>query len=115
MEYLVAKLVSGETIVALAGDSGDDHIQMVYPFEVYKEQSFEDEYTITTTKLRPYCPYSDDPVMVLQNQHIIYITALKEDLAQVYKNMVDAFQEVEEAGPPEDVKSFHIDPVDTIQ
>ena len=115
MEYLVAKLVSGETIVALAGESGDDHIQMVYPFEVYKEQTYEDEYTVTTTKLRPYCPFTEDQLMVLQTRHILWIAPLREDLAQVYKNMVDAFQEVEAAGPPEDPKSFHVDPVSTLQ
>lgn len=117
MEYLVAKLVSGETIVALSGDAGNDHIQMVYPFEVYKEQTFEDEFMITTTKLRPYLPYSEEQILVLQTQHIIYITPLKEDLAQVYKNMVDAMEAVEseQPVPREDVLSFHVDPVDTIQ
>jgi hypothetical protein len=116
MDYLVGKLITGETIVALAGEPHKDILQLVCPFEVTKETVQEGDYMVVKTMLRPFCPYTDDKVLMMNPEHFIYIAPLKEELTQAYKDMVDSY----EASPDEPARvdtseTFYVDPVDTLQ
>jgi hypothetical protein len=116
MDYLVGKLVTGETIVALAGDSKGAVLQLVCPFEVTKESVQEGDYVVVKSMLRPYCPYTDDKVLLMNPEHFLYIAPLKPDLIEAYKSMVESY----EASPDEPTRVdnsevFYVDPVDTVQ
>lgn len=116
MDYLVGKLVTGEVIVALAGESHNAVLQLVCPFEVTKESVQEGDYMVVKSMLRPYCPYTDDKVLSMNPEHFLYIAPLKGELVEVYKNMVESYEaSPEEPTRVDNSEVFYVDPVDTLQ
>lgn len=117
MEYIVAKLISGETIVSLTGELQGDLLNLIHPFEVVQDYIHDDESSSIKTSLRPLCPYTSSDIIPMSVSCFVYIAPLKPDLAEIYKSMVDAFIEAD-SSDEDTVKtdlSFTVDAVNTIQ
>lgn len=116
MKYLVVKLISGEMLVALSGETTLKSLNLVYPFEVFKEKRLNEmgeEYDYTG--LRPFCSISAEPVLLLNRAAIAFETPLKEDLIETYCQMVEAYITPEDQGTSEDPLSFQVEGPQTFQ
>lgn len=113
MKYAVLKLVTSEIVVSLIGETMQDYIQLISPFQVYTEVEYSEDGTVTNTGLKPFCPYTDSEIINLPMQHIIYITDLRPSLAEVYKNLVESYLNPIEPITP--ASTFTVEASNTIQ
>jgi hypothetical protein len=115
MKYVVAKLLSGETLVALRGEIRETSINLVYPFEVYKEIRYDEEEgkQYTYTGLKPFCSYSEETVYEFNKAAFAFMVPLKDDLAEIYCQMVEAL--VTPDIQQDVVKAFRVEGSSTLQ
>lgn len=89
--YVVVKLISGETVMAMFEGEDDKFVKIEYPIQIKtipiaalsREQ-------ITAS---PLCQFSDSTSFVLEKSHIVYIKRLHKAFIPHYKNFLRSYEE----------------------
>ena len=89
--YVVVKLISGETVMAMFEGEDDKFIKVEYPVQIKTNiVPMMNREHVTAT---PYCQFSDSTTFVLEKNHIIYIKRLHNAFIPHYKNFIKSYDE----------------------
>ena len=87
--FVVAKLISGETLMATFIEEDEKYIKMDKPVSIktYITEDLEKE-AITAS---PYCPFSESSIVIIEKAHILYINKLHKVFETHYKTFIRAY------------------------
>ena len=90
-DYVVLKLVTGETIMAMFDGEDEKFIKVEYPIQIRTIVIPEiNKESITAS---PYCPFSDSKTYILEKSHIVYIKKLHNAYVRHYKDFCKSYEE----------------------
>jgi hypothetical protein len=89
--YVVVKLVSGETVMATFEGEDDKFIKIDYPIQI--KTTVIPELGRESISASPLCQFSDATTFVLEKDHIIYIKKLHKQFIPHYNNFLKSYEE----------------------
>lgn len=89
--YVVVKLVSGETVMAMFEGEDDKFIKIDYPIQI--KTTIIPELQRESISASPLCPFSASTSYVLEKNHIVYIKAMHETYISHYKSFLKSYEE----------------------
>ena len=89
--YIVAKLTSGEQVMAVLKEEDDAHILIENPMVMKTTLDFEAGKERITAA--PLCPFTDDSTFVLDKKNLLFIKKLHHVFVNHYKNIVKDYAE----------------------
>ena len=90
-DYVVVKLVSGETIMAMFTGEDEKFVKVEYPIQI--RTIMIPEMNRESISASPFCQYSDSTSFVLEKSHIIYIKKLHSQFVSHYKSFIKSYDE----------------------
>lgn len=91
IDYVVVKLVSGETVMAKFEGEDDRFIKIDHPIQIKTIQiPMINREQITA---HPLCQFSESTSFVLEKSHIIYIKKMHHAFIQHYNNFIKSYDE----------------------
>ncbi len=90
-DYVVVKLVSGETIMAMFEEEDEKFVKLNYPINI--RTIIVPEIQRESITAAPLCPFSESTSFVLEKAHIIYIKKLHNQFVSHYKNFLRSYEE----------------------
>jgi hypothetical protein len=90
-DYVVVKLVSGETIMAMFEGEDDKFVKVEYPIQI--KTVVIPELQRESISASPMCQFSDATSFVLEKAHIIYIKKLHKQFVSHYKGFIKSYEE----------------------
>jgi len=89
--YVVVKLVSGETVMATFEGEDDKFVKIDYPIQI--KTTIIPELGRESISASPLCQFSDATSFVLEKDHIIYIKKLHKQFIPHYNNFLKSYEE----------------------
>ena len=94
-QYIMLKLVSGETILCTLVQDNDDYFTILFPIEM---KSYKAD--ISTTRKEYYagtawCPFTDDDIFQIYKQDVIVLKSLNESTIAYYRKFIDNEQSLD--------------------
>lgn len=90
-DYVVVKLVSGETIMAMFEGEDEKFVKVEYPIQI--KTVVIPELQRESISASPMCQFSDATSFVLEKAHIIYIKKLHKQFVSHYKGFIKSYEE----------------------
>lgn len=90
-QYVVVKLVSGETVMAMFEGEDEKFVKIEYPIQI--KTVIIPELQRESISASPLCQFSDSTSFVLEKTHIIYIKKLHKQFVSHYKNFIKSYEE----------------------
>jgi hypothetical protein len=90
-DYVVLKLITGETIMAMFEGEDDKFVKVEYPIQI--RTMLIPEINKETISAAPYCPFSDSKTYILEKSHIVYIKRLHHAYIKHYKEFLKSYEE----------------------
>jgi hypothetical protein len=90
-QYVVVKLVSGETVMAMFEGEDEKFVKIEYPIQI--KTIVIPELQRESISASPLCQFSDATSFVLEKTHIIYIKKLHKQFVSHYKNFIKSYEE----------------------
>lgn len=90
--YVVVKLISGETVMAMFEGEDEKFVKIEYPVQI--KTTIVPMLNREQVHAAPMCQFSDSTSFVLEKTHIIYIKRLHKTFIPHYKNFLKAYDEV---------------------
>lgn len=90
-DYVVVKLVSGETIMAMFEGEDEKFVKVEYPIQI--KTVVIPELQRESISASPMCQFSDATSFVLEKSHIIYIKKLHKQFISHYKGFIKSYEE----------------------
>ena len=90
-DYVVVKLVSGETIMAMFEGEDETFVKVEYPIQI--KTVVIPELQRESISASPMCQFSDATSFVLEKAHIIYIKKLHKQFVSHYKGFIKSYEE----------------------
>jgi hypothetical protein len=90
-EYVVVKLISGETIMAMFEGEDEKFVKIEYPIQI--KTVVIPELQRESISASPMCQFSDATSFVLEKTHIIYIKKLHKQFISHYKGFIKSYEE----------------------
>jgi len=90
-DYVVVKLISGETIMAMFEGEDDKFVKIEYPIQI--KTVVIPELQRESISASPMCQFSDATSFVLEKAHIIYIKKLHKQFVSHYKGFIKSYEE----------------------
>jgi len=90
-DYVVVKLISGETIMAMFEGEDDKFVKIEYPIQI--KTVVIPELQRESISASPMCQFSDATSFVLEKTHIIYIKKLHKQFISHYKGFIKSYEE----------------------
>ena len=90
-QYVVVKLVSGETVMAMFESEDDKFVRIEYPIQI--KTVIIPELQRESISASPLCQFSDSTSFVLEKAHIVYIKKLHNQFISHYKNFIKSYEE----------------------
>jgi hypothetical protein len=90
-QYVVVKLVSGETIMATFEGEDEKYVKIDYPIQI--KTTIIPELGRESIAASPFCQFSDATSFVLEKGHIIYIKKLHKQFISHYNNFLKSYEE----------------------
>lgn len=90
-DYIVLKLITGETVMAVFEGEDDRFVKVEYPIQIRTMMipGLQRE----SVHAVPYCQFSDSTAFVLEKNHIVYIKRLHQQFIPHYKNFLKSYDE----------------------
>ncbi len=89
--YVVVKLVSGETVMATFEGEDDKYIKIDHPIQIRTQ--IIPELGRESISASPLCQFSDATTFVLEKNHIVYIKKLHKQFIPHYNNFLKSYEE----------------------
>ena len=90
-QYVVVKLVSGETVMATFDGEDDKFVKIDYPIQI--KTVVIPELQRESISASPLCQFSDSTSFVLEKNHIVYIKKLHPQFVKHYNNFIKSYEE----------------------
>ena len=90
-DYVVVKLISGETVMAMFEGEDDKFVKIEYPIQI--KTVVIPELQRESISASPLCQFSDATSFVLEKSHIVYIKKLHKQFISHYKNFIKSYEE----------------------
>lgn len=90
-DYIVLKLISGETIMAMFDGEDERFVKVEYPIQI--KTMFIPGVNRESVTAAPFCQFSDSTSFILEKNHIVYIKKLHNQFVQHYKNFLKSYDE----------------------
>lgn len=90
-EYVVVKLITGETVMATFEGEDEKFIKIEYPIQI--RTTIIPEIQRESISATPLCQFSDSITFVLEKSHIVYIKKLHQQFVSHYKNFIKSYDE----------------------
>jgi hypothetical protein len=90
-DYVVVKLISGETIMAMFEGEDEKFVKIEYPIQI--KTVVIPELQRESISASPMCQFSDATSFVLEKTHIIYIKKLHKQFISHYKGFIKSYEE----------------------
>lgn len=90
-DYVVVKLVSGETVMATFEEEDDKYVKLTYPIQI--RTTIIPEIQRESISAAPLCQFSDSTSFTLEKSHIIFIKKLHNQFVSHYKNFIKSYDE----------------------
>ena len=90
-QYVVVKLVSGETVMAMFEGEDERFVKIDYPIHI--RTTIIPEIQRESISASPLCQFSDSTSFVLEKSHIVYIKKLHQQFVPHYKNFIRSYEE----------------------
>ena len=89
--YVVIKLVTGETVMAMFDSEDENFIKIEYPIQI--KTVVIPELQRESISASPLCQFSDATSFVLEKAHVVYIKKLHTAFISHYKNFLKSYEE----------------------
>ena len=89
--YVVLKLVSGETVMAMFEGEDDRYIKIDHPIQIKTIQIPAINREQITA--HPLCQFSESTSFVLEKEHIVYIKKMHRAFVSHYNNFIKSYDE----------------------
>ena len=89
--YVVVKLVTGETVMAMFDSEDEDFIKIEYPIQI--KTVIIPELQRESISASPLCQFSDATSFVIEKAHVVYIKKLHTAFISHYKNFLKSYEE----------------------
>lgn len=89
--YVVVKLVSGETVMATFEGEDEKFVKIDYPIQI--RTTIIPELGRESISASPFCQFSDATSFVLEKNHIVYIKKLHKQFIPHYNNFLKSYEE----------------------
>ena len=90
-QYVVVKLVSGETVMATFDGEDDKFVKIEYPIQI--KTVIIPELNRESISASPLCQFSDSTSFVLEKNHIVYIKKLHPQFVKHYNSFIKSYEE----------------------
>jgi hypothetical protein len=90
-QYVVVKLISGETVMATFEGEDDKFVKIEYPIQI--KTIMIPEMQRESISASPLCQFSDSTSFVLEKNHIVYIKKLHPQFVKHYNNFIKSYDE----------------------
>lgn len=90
-DYIVLKLITGETVMAMFEGEDDRYVKVEYPIQI--RTMVVPGLNRESVHAVPYCQFSDSTAFVLEKTHIVYIKRLHQQFIPHYKNFLKSYEE----------------------
>ena len=90
-QYVVVKLVSGETVMAMFDGEDEKFVKIEYPIQI--KTVVIPELQRESISASPLCQFSDSTSFILEKAHIVYIKKLHNQFVSHYKNFIKSYEE----------------------
>ncbi len=90
-DYVVLKLITGETVMAMFHGEDEKYIRVDYPVQI--RTVMIPGINRETVHAAPFCQFSDSTAFVLEKNHIVYIKKLHHQFVSHYKNFLKSYDE----------------------
>ena len=107
IDYVVVKLVTGETIMAVLASQDEEKIELYNPMVVKTIQIQRDGKSYEQTVTVPYCPYTEDQDFVFENRDVMYVKPLHRKIIPFYQLMIGV-----SSAESDDFMSQYVEPPD---
>jgi hypothetical protein len=89
--YVVLKLVTGETVMAMFEGEDEKYIKVDYPIQI--KTMIVPGINRESVHASPFCQFSDSTAFVLEKSHVVYIKRLHQQFVPHYKNFLRSYDE----------------------
>jgi hypothetical protein len=90
-QYVVVKLVSGETVMATFEGEDEKFVKIEYPIQI--KTTIIPELGRESISASPLCQFTDATTFVLEKSHIVYIKKLHKQFISHYNNFLKSYEE----------------------
>jgi hypothetical protein len=90
-QYVVVKLITGETVMATFDGEDEKYIKIDFPVQI--RSVLIPEINKESLSASPLCPFSDSTTFVLEKDHIVYIKKLHNAFVEHYKDFCKSYEE----------------------
>ena len=90
-DYVVVKLISGETVMAMFEGEDEKFVKIEYPIQI--KTVVIPELNRESISASPLCQFSDATSFILEKSHIVYIKKLHKQFVSHYKNFIKSYEE----------------------
>lgn len=104
MEYVCLKTAAGDEIFAALTEFRDPlHriVEVMYPMVLSRDVDVDEMgRKQKIVKLSPYFPFASDRIFRMNTVHILHVNPLAEPLIKTYKEVVEAYNKLDEQATP---------------
>lgn len=90
-QYVVVKLISGETVMATFEGEDEKHVKIDHPIQI--RTTIIPELGRESISASPLCQFSDATSFVFEKGHIVYIKKLHKQFIPHYNNFLKSYEE----------------------
>lgn len=90
-QYVVVKLVTGETVMAMFEGEDEKFVKINYPIQI--KTVIIPELQRESISASPLCQFSDSTSFVLEKNHVVYIKKLHPQFVKHYNNFIKSYEE----------------------
>ena len=104
IDYVVVKLTTGETLLAMLAAQDEEKIELYHPLVVKAIQLQRDGKLYEQTVTNVYCPFTEDQDFVFENADVLFVKPMHTKIIPYYQTMVGM------ASLKDDLDSLYVDP-----
>ena len=90
-QYVVVKLITGETVMATFDGEDEKYIKIDFPVQI--RSVLIPEINKESLSASPLCPFSESTTFVLEKAHIVYIKKMHPAFVEHYKDFCKSYDE----------------------
>lgn len=94
MRYVLAKLITGETLMAVVNYEDDDHVELAYPMEVGKRSVDTPEGEKEMNTISVFSKFVSDRFFYMRKSDFLFLKDLHQNVVHYYETMVYELDEL---------------------
>lgn len=104
IDYVVVKLTTGETLLAILAAQDEEKIELFHPLVVKAIQVQREGKLYEQTVTNAYCPFTEDQDFVFENADVLFVKPMHSKIIPFYQVMVGM------SSVKDDLESLYADP-----